>query len=157
MHIPFTHKGQVPEGSVILNCPSMPWYSSSIKTLSLHRLLVANWNCGQPLLDELQYVQICGNSFLRVFASNMSYAVSVSFLLCELFNYENLVLNCTSQCKNSRIRTLKQELWAKKAFSYNHKDHNMFTNCTYESLSHQQIKQCYAMLQCSCSREPTGL
>jgi hypothetical protein len=139
---------QVPEGSVILNCPSVPWYLSSTKTLFLHCLLVANWNCGQPLLDELWYVQICGISFLGVFTSNMPYAVSVSFLFHEWFNYENLVLNCTSQCKRSRIQTLKQGIWANRAFSYNHKDHNMFTDCVYESLSHQHVMQCYAMLQC---------
>jgi hypothetical protein len=144
----FNTPNQVPEGSMILNCPSGPWYPSSIKTLFLHRLLVANWNCGQPLLDELQYVQICGISFLRVFTSNMPYAISVSFLLCEWFNYENVVLNCTTQCKSSRIRTLKQEIWANRAFSYNHKDHNMFTDCRYKSLSHRQIVQCYAMVQC---------
>lgn len=145
---PFYTPNQVLEASVILNCPSVPWYSSSIKTPFLHRLLVANWNCGQPLLDELQYVQLCAISFLRVFTSNMSYAFYASFLLCEWFNYENLALNCTSQCKSRRIQTLKQEIWANRAFSYNHKDHNMFTDWVYKSMSHQQIKQCYAMVQC---------
>jgi len=145
---PFYTPNQVLEASVILNCPSVPWYSSSIKTPFLHSLLVANWNCGQPLLHELQYVQLCAISFLRVFTSNMSYAVYASFLLCEWFNYENLALNCTSQCKSRRIQTLKQEIWANRAFSYNHKDHNMFTDWVYKSMSHQQIKQCYAMVQC---------
>jgi hypothetical protein len=145
---PFYTPNQVPEGSVILNCPSMSWYSSSTKTLFLHCLLVANWNCGQSLLDELWYVQICGITFLRVFTSYMPYAVSVRFLFCEWFNYENLVLNCTSQCKSSRIQTLKQETWANTAFSYSQKAHNMFTDCVYESLSHQHVMQCYAMLQC---------
>jgi hypothetical protein len=155
--IPLRHKNQVPEGSVILNCPSMSWYSSSIKTLFLHHLLVTNWNCGQPLLDELQYVQIYGISFLSVFTSNRPHAVSVSFLLCEWFNYENLELNCTSQCKNNTIRTLKQEISANRAFSYNHKDHNMFTDCVYESL--HTSKQCTIMQCCnvSCSRELPAL
>ena len=145
---PFYTPNQVPEASLILNCPSVPWYSLSIKTLFLHRLLVANWISDQPLLDELQYVQLCVILFLTVFISNMPYAISVSFPLCEWFNYENLVLNFTSQCKSSRIRTLKQEIWTNRAFIYNHKNHNMFTDWVYKSLSHQQIMQCYAMLQC---------
>ena len=141
MHILFTHQTK---------CLKVLWCLSVLECLDMllqltdcsYTIFLSHCNYVQPLSDELQYVQICGSSFLRVFTSKMPYAVSVSFLFRECFNYENLVLNCTSQCKSSRIWTLKQEIWANRTLSYNHKDHSMFTDCMNESLSHQHVMQC---------------
>lgn len=109
----------MPEGSVILKCPWMPWYAPSINKLFLHHLLVALQLWASICTDLWKLI-------LEGIYKQMTYAVSVSLLFCECFNYENLVLNCTSQCKSSRIWTLKQEIWANRTLSYNHKDHSVY-------------------------------